>query len=67
MLRTFDESMQVAGQRWELLTRAVKVRVSVAALDFPLFPVVLKPTFHAIAVNGQWTWSCARAVRVVQR
>ena len=67
-LRTFDEWIWVAGQSRKMRTRAVKVRVSVAAHDFPLFPVVLKPTFHAIAVNGQWTWILSpRPVRLLQR
>ena len=56
VLRTFDESIRVAGERRKLKTRAVRVRVAVASPVFTLFPVTITQTFHAIAVNRQWKW-----------
>ena len=56
VLRTFDESIRVAGERRKMKTRAVRVRVAVASPVFTLFPVTVVQTFHAIAVEGQWRW-----------
>jgi hypothetical protein len=56
VLRTFDESIRVAGERHKVKTRAVRVRVAVASPAFPLFPVTVAQTFHAIAVDGRWRW-----------
>jgi len=54
--RVFDERIVVAGAKQKLMTRAVRVRVAVAVSAFPLYPVVIAQTFHAIAVRGQWKW-----------
>jgi hypothetical protein len=56
VLRTFDERIRVAGEQRRLLTRAVRVRVAVASPLFPMYPVTITQTFHAIAVDGQWRW-----------
>jgi hypothetical protein len=56
IVRTFGESIRIAGQSHKLKTRAVRVRVAVASPEFTLFPVAIVQTFHAIAVNGQWKW-----------
>jgi hypothetical protein len=56
VLRVFDERIRVAGEPRKLKTRAVRVRVAVSSPEFPLFPVTIVKTFHAIAVDGRWTW-----------
>ena len=60
VLRVFDERISVAGGARKLKTRAVRVRVAVASPEFPLFPVTIVNTFHAIAVDGRWTWILSR-------
>ena len=60
VLRVFNERIRVAGEPGKLKTRAVRVRVAVASPEFPLFPVTIVNTFHAIAVDGQWTWILSR-------
>lgn len=60
VLRVFDERIAVAGVARKLLTRAVRVRVAVASPTFPLYPVRIVQTFHAIAVQGQWKWILSR-------
>jgi len=60
VLRVFDERIRVAGGTRKLKTRAVRVRVAVASSEFPLFPVTIVNTFHAIAVDGRWTWILSR-------
>jgi hypothetical protein len=56
VLRTFDERIQIAGEHRKAMTRAVRVRVTVAVPSFPQFPVSVVQTFHAIAVGAQWKW-----------
>jgi hypothetical protein len=56
VLRTFNERIRVAGALKRVRTRAVRVRVSVSLPDFPLFPVVVDQTFHAVAVKRHWRW-----------
>ena len=56
VVRTFNESIRVAGERGKLKTRAVRVRLSVASPLFPLFPIRITQTFHAVAVDGEWKW-----------
>ncbi len=60
VLRVFNERIRVAGEPGKLKTRAVRVRIAVASPEFPLFPVTIVNTFHAIAVDGQWTWILSR-------
>jgi hypothetical protein len=55
-VRVYDERIAVAGVARKVMTRAVRVRVMVASPTFPLFPVTIVQTFHAIAVGGQWKW-----------
>jgi len=55
-LRVFDERIAVAGAKRKLVTRAVRVRVTVASPAFTLYPVVITQTFHVVAVRGQWKW-----------
>ena len=56
VLRVFGERIQIAGEPRKLKTRAVRIRVAVASPAFPLFPVTIVQTFHALAVQGQWRW-----------
>lgn len=56
VLRTFDERIRVAGRYPKVSTRAVRVRVTVSSPNFPLFPVVVDQTFHAVAVKRHWRW-----------
>jgi hypothetical protein len=56
VLRVFDERIRVAGERRTTMTRAVRVRVTIASPIFTPFPVTITQTFHAIAVDGRWTW-----------
>ena len=56
VVRVFNERIHVAGVARRLMTRAVRVRVAVAAPSFPQFPVTVTQTFHAIAVGAQWKW-----------
>lgn len=60
VLRVFHERIAVAGLARKVMTRAVRVRVMVASPAFPLFPVALVQTFHAIAVERQWRWILSR-------
>ena len=60
VLRVFNERIRVAGEPGKLKTRAVRVRVAIASPAFPLFPVTIVNTFHAIAVDGRWTWILSR-------
>ena len=60
VMRVFNERIRVAGEPRNRKTRAVRVRVAVAAPAFPLFPVIIVETFHAIAVDGQWAWILSR-------
>jgi hypothetical protein len=60
VLRVFNERIRVAGEPDKLMTRAVRVRVAIASPAFPLFPVTIVNTFHAIAVDGRWTWILSR-------
>jgi hypothetical protein len=60
VLRVFDERIAVAGVAKKLMTRAVRVRVAVDSPVFPLFPVAIVQTFHAVAVQGQWKWILSR-------
>ena len=56
VLRVFDERIRVAGERRSTMTRAVRVRVTVVSPIYTPFPVTITQTFHAIAVDGRWTW-----------
>src|SRR5690349_4043007 len=53
VLRVFDERIRISGGQRKVPTRAVRLRVAIAAPSFPQFPVVVDQTFHAVAVNGQ--------------
>jgi hypothetical protein len=55
-LRSFDEKIRIAGVRQRRSTRAVNVRVSVSSPEFPMLPVVVVQTFHAVAVKRHWRW-----------
>jgi hypothetical protein len=56
VLHSFDERIRIAGRKGKLLTRAVKIRVSVASPLYTAWPVSITQTFHAIAVDGHWRW-----------
>ena len=55
VLRVKDEPVLIAGERETVPSKAVTIRVSVASPGIPR-PVVVTDTYHAIAVNGHWTW-----------
>jgi hypothetical protein len=54
-VRVFRQRISVAGQPRKLMTRAVRIRVSVEVPYVP-FPVVIAQTFHALRVHGSWKW-----------
>jgi hypothetical protein len=55
-----DEPVQIAGEDHTVPAKAVTIKVSV---DYPGIskPVVVTDTYHAISVNGHWTWILTRA------
>jgi hypothetical protein len=55
VLRTFGETIQVAGQPQPIKTRAVRLRIRILSSVWPV-PIAVVQTFHAIAVSGRWTW-----------
>lgn len=59
VLRVTDEPVQIAGEDHTVASKAVTLKVSV---DYPGLPrpVVVKDTYHAISVEGQWTWILTR-------
>jgi hypothetical protein len=55
-LRVFNQSIHVAGRRGSILTKAIKVRVSVTSPMVGLIPVLVVQTFHAVRVGTSWSW-----------
>ena len=56
VVRVFDQRIAVSGATGKLMTRGVRVRVTVLSPAFPLYPVSISQTFHALAVDGHWRW-----------
>jgi hypothetical protein len=59
VLRVKDEPVQIAGEKESVASKAVTLKVSVNSPGIPK-PVVVKDTYHAIAVDGHWTWILTR-------
>jgi hypothetical protein len=55
VLKVIDEPVLIAGQKASTPSKAVTIRVSVNSPGIPK-PVVVKDTYHAVAVDGHWTW-----------
>lgn len=55
VLKVIDEPVKIAGQRESVPSKAVTLRVAVNSPGIPK-PVVVKDTYHAVAVDGHWTW-----------
>ncbi|MBA3718126.1 MAG: hypothetical protein H0W87_07875, partial [Actinobacteria bacterium] len=55
VVRVKDEPVRIAGEKKSVASKAVTLRVSVNSPGIPK-PVVVKDTYHAIAVDGHWTW-----------
>jgi hypothetical protein len=55
VLNVKDEPVLIAGQHSTVESKAVTLRVSVNSPGIPK-PVVVKDTYHAVAVDGHWTW-----------
>jgi len=54
-----DEPVRIAGEKDQVASKAVTLKVLVNSPGIPR-PVVVKDTYHAIAVNGHWTWILTR-------
>jgi hypothetical protein len=50
-----DEPVTIAGQSDTVDSKAVTLKVVVDSPGIPK-PVVVKDTYHAVAVDGRWTW-----------
>jgi hypothetical protein len=59
VVRVKDEPVLIAGQDHTVASKAVTIRVSVDSPGIPR-PVVVTDTYHAIAVDGHWTWILTR-------
>ena len=47
--------MLIAGEKKSVPSKAVTLKVAVNSPGIPK-PVVVKDTYHAVAVDGHWTW-----------
>jgi hypothetical protein len=54
-----DEPVRIAGESESVSSKAVTLRVAVNSPGIPR-PVVVTDTYHAIAVDGHWTWILTR-------
>jgi hypothetical protein len=59
VVRVKDEPVLIAGQDHTVASKAVTIRVSVDSPGISK-PVVVTDTYHAIAVDGHWTWILTR-------
>jgi hypothetical protein len=50
-----DEPVLIAGEKDSVASKAVTIKVKVNSPGIPK-PVVVKDTYHAVAVDGHWTW-----------
>jgi hypothetical protein len=55
VLRVWNEPVRIAGEKDTVASKAVTLRVAVNSPGIPR-PVVVRDTYHAIAVDGHWTW-----------
>ena len=55
VMRVKDEPVRIAGEKESVASKAVTLRVEVNSPGIPK-PVVVTDTYHAIAVDGRWTW-----------
>jgi hypothetical protein len=55
VVRVIDEPVVIAGAKESVPSKAVTLKVSVNSPGIPR-PVVVKDTYHAVAVDGHWTW-----------
>ena len=55
VLRVWDEPVRIAGENDSVSSKAVTLRVAVNSPGIPR-PVVVKDTYHAVPVDGHWTW-----------
>lgn len=50
-----DEPVQIAGEKSPVASKAVTIKVTVNSPGIPK-PVVVKDTYHAVSVDGDWKW-----------
>jgi hypothetical protein len=50
-----DEPVLIAGEKKSVPSKAVTLKVAVNSPGIPK-PVVVKDTYHAVEVDGHWTW-----------
>jgi hypothetical protein len=50
-----DEPVLIAGEKDSVPSKAVTIKVAVNSPGIPK-PVVVKDTYHAVKVEGHWTW-----------
>ena len=55
VVRVKDEPVRIAGEQESVASKAVTLKVAVNSPGIPR-PVVVTDTYHAIAVEGRWTW-----------
>jgi len=55
VVRVIDEPVRIAGENESVPSKAVTLRVAVNSPGIPR-PVVVRDTYHAVAVDGHWTW-----------
>ena len=55
VVRVKNEPVLIAGEKDSVASKAVTLRVSVNSPGIPR-PVVVTDTYHAVAVDGHWTW-----------
>jgi hypothetical protein len=55
VVRVIDEPVRIAGETESVPSKAVTLRVAVNSPGIPR-PVVVNDTYHAVAVDGHWTW-----------
>jgi hypothetical protein len=55
VVRVIDEPVVIAGAKESVPSKAVTLKVSVNSPGIPR-PVTVTDTYHAVAVDGHWTW-----------
>ena len=55
VVRVIDEPVLIAGEKERVPSKAVTLKVSVNSPGIPR-PVTVTDTYHAVAVDGHWTW-----------
>lgn len=59
VVRVKDEPVLIAGESHSVESKAVTIRVSVRSPGLPR-PVIVVDTYHAVPVEGHWTWILTR-------